>query len=467
MEELLNDARTLEFSSVLGRTLVKAEISCVLDEIRREVCSGFSPREPLRDIVARRAAARLSALSLPSLKSVVNATGVVVHTNLGRAPLAPQAVGAVLAVAGSYSNLEYSTENGARASRESHVEALIKSATGAQAALVVNNNAAALLLALSSLAAGREVIVSNGELVEIGGSFRIPDILAFSGAKMMAVGCTNSTRLHDWEGAINENTAALLKVHTSNYRLEGFCASARREEISALARERGLVFIEDLGSGLLRPLDVHFCEKEPVVRKCLDAGAGLVTFSGDKLLGGPQLGVIAGKKELVDKARKHQLLRAVRVDKMTLAAFEATLRLYLSERHAEIPVARMIEAKAGELRSKAQRLAGLLRRSAEKHGERDLRFSVVETEDAAGGGAFPALALPGYGVAVQSAARDAESLARGLRMSAESVIPAVRDGQVVLHVRALLPGDEKRIACAFIGIITEKKEGGGKREAKV
>jgi L-seryl-tRNA(Ser) seleniumtransferase len=455
MEELLNEAWALAYSSELGRELVKAEISGVLAEIRRDVGSGGAPHGTLPDLARARARARLSALAAPSLKRVVNATGVIVHTNLGRAPLAKSAVEAVRAVAPSYSTLEYSPENGARASRNAHVEALICGAAGAEAALVVNNNAAAVLLALSSVACGREVIVSNGELVEIGDAFRIPEILAFSGAKMTAVGCTNATRLHDWAGAINENTAALLKVHPSNYRLEGFCASTSRKELALLARERGLVFIEDLGSGLLAALDIPFAGKESVACECLAAGVDVVTFSGDKLLGGPQLGVIAGKKELVDKMRKHQLLRAVRADKMTLAAFEATLRLYLAERRGEIPVVRMIEAGADELRSKARRLARALRERAAKQGAKDLRFTVVETEDAVGGGAFPTDTLRGSGVAVYSAARSAESLARALRTAAVPIIPAVRGGKVILHVRTLLAGDEKRIAAAFQGLAEE------------
>jgi L-seryl-tRNA(Ser) seleniumtransferase len=363
---------------------------------------------------------------------------------------------AVNAVAGTYSTLEYSPESGGRGGRNAHVEWLICRMTGAEAALVVNNNAAAVLLALSSVAAGREVIVSSGELVEIGGSFRIPDILAFSGATMRSVGCTNATRIADYSGAITENTAALLKVHPSNYRVAGFVTTTSREELAALAGERGLVLIEDLGSGLLCPLSAAFAESEQTVRECLARGSHLVTFSGDKLLGGPQIGVIAGSKPLVDALRRHQLLRALRVDKMTLAAFEATLRLYLAGRQQEIPAIKMIEQDKNALLQKARRLCSLLRQiagqiaqAAAQAGACSVTCTVIETDDAVGGGAFPTDKLAGFGVGIRSPAFAAETLAAALRTAPTPVIPAIRDGQVILHVRTLLPGDEKTIAAVF------------------
>jgi L-seryl-tRNA(Ser) seleniumtransferase len=456
MEELLNAPWAAEFFESLGRDQVKNIIVCILDEIRREIRSGFQPELPLDCLVVCRAAELLRLKSSSTLKTVVNATGVVIHTNLGRAPLASEALAAVNAVSGTYNTLEYSPQKAGREGRNSHVEWLICGITGAEAALAVNNNAAAVLLALSSIAPGREVIVSSGELVEIGDSFRIPDILAFSGAKMTAVGCTNSTRISDWRGAITENTAVLLKVHPSNYRIEGFVASTSREELAALSWECGLVFMEDLGSGLLSPLNLPFPDREHSVRDCLAAGANIVTFSGDKLLGGPQIGIIAGSKQLIDKMRRHQLLRAVRVDKMTLAAFEATLRLYLSDRREEIPVVRMIELDKSALLQKARRLLRVLRKTAAKLGADDFCFSLVETQDAVGGGAFPTDALPGFGVGIRGTSRSAESLAAALRMSRIPVIPGIRDGQVVLHVRTLLDGDEKRIAAAFTQALNSK-----------
>ena len=449
MEEFLNAAWALEFSEYLGREQVKDIIASVINEIRREIRGGLQPEPPLDELVMRRSSDMLRPRSSSTLKRVVNATGVVVHTNLGRAPLAAAALAAVSAISGTYSTLEYAPEKGGRESRNTHIEWLIRRVTGAEAALVVNNNAAAVLLALSSVAAGREVIVSSGELVEIGDSFRIPDILSFSGANMTAVGCTNSTRIRDYRAAITENTAVLLKVHPSNYRIEGFTASTSREELAALAAERGLVFIEDLGSGLLFPLNLSFAEREHAVRDCLAAGVDIVTFSGDKLLGGPQIGVIAGSKELIDTMRRHQLLRVVRVDKMTLAAFEATLRLYLADRREEIPVVRMIEFNRDALLQKARRLRRMLQGTAAKSGAAEFRFSLVETLDAIGGGAFPTDRLPGFGVGIRPLSRGTESLAEALRTASVPVISAMRDGQVILHVRTLLDGDEKRIAASF------------------
>jgi L-seryl-tRNA(Ser) seleniumtransferase len=339
------------------------------------------------------------------------------------------------------------------------VEWLVCQLTGAEAALVVNNNAAAALLALSATAAGREVIVSSGELVEIGDSFRIPDILAFSGAKMIPVGCTNSTRIGDYRDAITENTAVLLKVHPSNYRIEGFVTSTTRESLAELAASRGLVFLEDLGSGLLGELEASFVNasvsREDPVRDCLKAGSGIVTFSGDKLLGGPQIGVVAGSKALIDRMRGHQLLRALRVDKMTLAAFEATLRLYLSGRRKEIPVIGMIEADPGDLHKKARKLCRVLKETAEKMNPGAFTLSVVETRDAVGGGAYPTGILGGFGVVRRPGSAEAwaaartEALAAGMRTAAIPVIAGISDGSVILHVRTLLKGEEGLIPGSF------------------
>jgi L-seryl-tRNA(Ser) seleniumtransferase len=458
MEELLQTPWAASFFAALGREEVKKAITSVLNEIRREIADGLPVDLPLDELVKRRSSALLCREAASTLKRAVNATGVVIHTNLGRAPLAEDARAAVNAAAEAYSTLEYSPEKGERDDRNAHIEWLICRITGAQAALAVNNNAAAVLLALSSAAAGREVIVSCGELVEIGGSFRIPEILAFSGAKMTAVGCTNSTRIGDWRKAISENTAALLKVHPSNYRIEGFSASASREELAALAAEHGLVFIEDLGSGLLAPLAIPFTARDQSVRECLASGVDIVTFSGDKLLGGPQIGVIAGSKRLIDAMRRHQLARALRAGKMPLAAFEATLRLYLAGRREEIPVIRMIEISGGALRQKAQRLLRVLRAAAARSGAPQCAFSLVETRDAVGGGAFPTDTLAGFGVAIRSPAFCAEKIADALRSAHIPVIGTIQDGLVILHARTLLDSDEKRIAASFSQAL---KEGSG------
>ncbi|GHV27779.1 L-seryl-tRNA(Sec) selenium transferase [Spirochaetia bacterium] len=465
MDDLLNTPWAAPFSGHLGRETVKKIIAETLDEIRREISGGVRaclPEDccPVDELVASRAATRLRLKSSSTLKPVVNATGVVIHTNLGRAPLAGEAIHAVNEIAGTYSTLEYDPEKGGRGGRNAHVEWSLCRMTGAEAALAVNNNAAAVLLALSATAKGREVIVSAGELVEIGDSFRIPEILCFSGAKMTAVGCTNSTRIKDYRDAITEDTAVLLKVHPSNYRIEGFVKSTSREELAELAAERGLVFMEDLGSGLLGPLGVpgnfkkFHASRKHSVRECLLAGSGIVTFSGDKLLGGPQIGVIAGSKKLIDKMRSHQLLRALRVDKMTLAAFDATLRLYLSGRQNTIPVIRMIELDKGVLLERARKLCRMLKRTAVNLNACDVDISVVETEDAIGGGSFPTDMLPGFGVALRSASVTAETLAAGLRTAPVPVIPAIHEGRVILHVRTLLSGDEKLIAAALEAAIS-------------
>jgi L-seryl-tRNA(Ser) seleniumtransferase len=450
MDELLNAPWAAEFIGPLGRETVKGTIAEALETVKRDIREGGLAGGAAEETCCR-ALSLLRRRQAGTLQPVVNATGVVVHTNLGRAPLAKEAIRAVQEIACSYSTLEYSLETGGRGSRNAHIEWMLRVLTGAEAALVVNNNTAAVLLALSSIAAGREVIVSCGELVEIGDSFRIPEILSFSGAKMTVVGCTNSTRIDDYRRAVTENTAALLKVHPSNYRIEGFVKSTGREELAELAASRGLVFMEDLGSGLLFQPDLPFASREASVRECLKAGSGIVTFSGDKLLGGPQIGVVAGSKPLIDRMKRHQLLRALRVDKLTLAAFEATLRLSLSGRQDEIPVIRMIEADPGDLLKEARRLCRRLTMIA---GEKapDAALSVVETADANGGGAYPTDTLPGFGVALRVPGR-AEALAAGLRCGPIPVIPGIQEGSVILHVRTLFPGDEEAIAAAFAGAL--------------
>jgi L-seryl-tRNA(Ser) seleniumtransferase len=459
MDELLNTPWAAQFSGSLGRELVKTIIAGALDHIRDEIRQGTPLKAPPDELAVGRAKISLGKRMSSTLRPVINATGVVVHTNLGRAPLAAEALRAVQAIAGAYSTLEYSLEKGGRGSRSAHVEWLVCQLTGAEAALVVNNNAAAALLALSATAAGREVIVSCGELVEIGDSFRIPELLAFSGAKMIAVGCTNSTRISDYRDAITENTAVLLKVHPSNYCIEGFVSSTPRESLAELAASHGLVFLEDLGSGLLGELEASFVNanvsREYPVRDCLKAGSGIVTFSGDKLLGGPQIGVIAGSKDLIDKMRGHQLLRALRVDKMTLAAFEATLRLYLSGRQKEIPVIGMIETDQKDLLKKARKLCRVLKETAEKMHAGDFVLSVTETRDAVGGGAYPTGILGGFGVAIRHGSAEpwalaqAKALAAGMRTAAFPVIAGISDGSVILHVRTLLKGEEDLIPASF------------------
>jgi L-seryl-tRNA(Ser) seleniumtransferase len=349
----------------------------------------------------------------PRLRRVINATGVIVHTNLGRAPLADSALDQVVAAARGYSNLEYDVDAGGRGSRQTHVADSLRRLTGAEAVLVVNNNAAAVMLALAALAEGREVIVSRGELIEIGDGFRIPDVLARSGARLHEVGTTNRTRAADYENAIGPETAVLLRVHQSNFRVVGFTEQPRLEELADIARAHDLALIDDLGSGAL--VDVG---DEPTARASLAAGADLVCFSGDKLLGGPQAGIVVGRADLVELLRRHPLQRALRADKLTLAALEGTLRLAL-DAPDEIPVLRMLRQPVETVRARAERLATLV------GGE------VEETIGRAGGGALPLTELPSFACAVD------EELAGRLRVGDPPVIGIVRDGRLLLDCRTL------------------------------
>jgi L-seryl-tRNA(Ser) seleniumtransferase len=364
----------------------------------------------------------LCALRAPRLRRVINATGVIVHTNLGRAPLAEAALDHVVAAARGYSNLEYDVPAGARGSRQAHVSDLLQRLTGAEAALVVNNNAAAMMLALAALAEGREVIVSRGELIEIGDGFRIPDVLVRSGARLREVGTTNRTRAADYERAVGPETAMLLRVHQSNFRVVGFTEQPSVADLAHVARRHELVFVDDLGSGALSDVG-----DEPTPRASLAAGADLVCFSGDKLLGGPQAGIVVGHAELVEQLRRHPLQRALRADKLTIAALEGTLRLAIDSAE-EIPVTRMLREPAEIVRARAEKLAQLV------GGE------VEETVARAGGGALPLTELPSFACAVE------QSLAEALRAGEPPVIGIVRDGRLLLDCRTLRDDEVDEVA---------------------
>ena len=369
----------------------------------------------------------LASARRPALRRVVNATGVIVHTNLGRAPLAAAALEHATEAARGYSNLEYDLGEGRRGSRQDHVATILRRLTGAEAAIVVNNNAGALLLALAALGEGRNVIVSRGELIEIGDGFRIPDVLARSGAHLVEVGTTNRTRAADYESAIDDRTALLLRVHQSNFRVVGFAEQPTIEELSAVARANSLPLVDDLGSGALLDLS-----DEPTARASLAAGADLVCFSGDKLLGGPQAGIVAGRAELVERLRRHPLHRALRIDKLSLAALEGTLLLYLDPERAlaEVPVLRMLREPAEAVRARADRLADAVA------GE------VEETVARVGGGALPLLELPSFACAVE------ESLASPLRRHEPAVVGIVRDGRLLLDCRTIADAELDEVAAA-------------------
>jgi L-seryl-tRNA(Ser) seleniumtransferase len=394
----------------------------VLARAREQIRAGADPGD-LGECLQE----ELRAARAPRLRRVINATGVIVHTNLGRAPLAAAALEQVTEAARGYSNLEYDVDAGGRGSRQTHVAELLHRLTGAEAALVVNNNAAAVLLALAALAEGREVLVSRGELIEIGDGFRIPDVLARSGALLREVGTTNRTRAADYENAVGAETAVLLRVHQSNFRVVGFTEQPRLEDLAGVAHEHELVLVDDLGSGAV--VDVG---DEPTARASLAAGADLVCFSGDKLLGGPQAGIVVGRADLVERLRRHPLQRALRADKLTLAALEGTLRLAL-EHPDEVPVLRMLREPPEAVRLRAERLAELV------DGE------VEETIGRAGGGALPLAELPSYACAVD------ERLAAPLRAADPPVIGIVRDGRLLLDCRTLSDEEVAEVASAIGG----------------
>ena len=385
--------------------------------------------------------ARLRTALSPSLRPVINASGVIVHTNLGRAPLGPAAVARLAAVAGGYTNLEYDLSGGRRGSRTVHAARLLAGLTGAESAVVVNNNAAAVLLALAALAAGREVVISRGELVEIGGGFRVPDVLRQSGAILREVGTTNRTRAADYAAAIGDRTALLLRVHPSNFRIEGFTERPALAELVGLGRRFDLPVVDDLGSGHLHELaDID----EPTVRESIAAGVAVCTFSGDKLLGGPQAGVIAGRRAELDRIRSHPLMRALRVDKLTYAALEATLIEHATGRAAEaVPVVRMIETPVAAIEARA---AALRSRLADVAG---LTVSIASTEATIGGGSTPGVTLPSRALAVEVAGRSPDDLAAALRAGAPPVIGRIAGERLLLDLRSVDPREDDDLAEAL------------------
>ncbi|HJR51303.1 MAG TPA: L-seryl-tRNA(Sec) selenium transferase [Gemmatimonadales bacterium] len=421
----------------------------VVDAVRESLAAARTRRAGPPESWAEDIRERIADRVRPSLRPVLNATGVVLHTNLGRAPLAPAAMAAMSEIGGGYSNLEFDLDTGARGSRSDHCRAALTAVTGAEDGLAVNNAAGALLLALGALAAGREVLISRGELIEIGGSFRIPDILERSGARLREVGTTNRTHLEDYRKALGPDVAAVLTVHRSNFEQRGFVATPDPAEIAVLAHDGGLPYLVDVGSGLVVDLEPWGLRGEPRVQDALDAGADLVVFSGDKLLGGPQAGCLAGRREAVARCRGYPTARAVRADKMTLAGLEATLSLYQDPARAvlEIPLLRMLTVSAEELFRLAQRLATLCPTA--------LAASLQPGESAVGGGSFPGAALPTTLVALDAGALGPDGLALRLRVGEPSVIARVSGGRVLLDPRTLPEESFPSVAAALVEALRE------------
>lgn len=440
VDKLLQTPEGTEWERTYGHELTVEAIRETLAAIRRAILS--SEPAPAQPEIVKQAGANLLRIVSPSLRPVINATGVIIHTNLGRAPLSDSAREAMDAAAKGYSNLEFELDEGERGSRYVHAVSLLQRLTGAEAALMVNNNAGAVLLALSAMARGREVVISRSQLVEIGGGFRIPDVMRQSGATLVEVGTTNRTYLRDYEAAITPETALLLRVHTSNFRLLGFTHQPGLEELVGLAHGRGLAVLDDLGSGTLLDTGDYGLTHEPTVQESVAAGADVVTFSGDKLLGGPQAGYIVGRKEWIEAMRKHPLTRALRLDKVAIAGIEATLRHYLFQEATEkVPVWRMIAASPEEMRRRALRWMRALRKSG-------LQVSVVAGASTVGGGSLPGETLPTWLLALTVPWPD--RLARALRTGHPAVVPRIEDDRVLFDPRTVLPAQDKPLLDAIV-----------------
>ena len=432
MNRLLDDPQISGCTSSAGREAVKTAVRETLEAARR-ASSGVPPFDVLRDTVVLRLAAETRRGLLPA----INATGVLLHTNLGRAPLARAALDAMRAAGSGYTNLEFDLDAGTRGSRYERASGILKAVTGAQDSLVVNNCAAAMLLIVDTFAKDREVIASRGELVEIGGGFRIPDVLARGGATLVEAGTTNKTSLDDYRRALSANTALLLRTHASNYRVSGFTASAQARELGALARSAGIPLVEDLGSGALVDLAAYGLPHERTVQEALADGAGLVAFSGDKILGGPQAGIIVGSAPLVARLRNNALLRALRVDKLTLAALVETLRCYTSsERLREIPFFAMLSASQQELRARARHYVHAIAGA-----------EAVESTAYAGGGALPEAAIAS--IAVVLPGTDAARTAAALRASAVPIVARTERDRVLLDLRTIFPEQDGTVIGAL------------------
>lgn len=439
IEQLRQRAAVRRLEARYGREALIAALRESAAALRDSLSRGEAPpadEDDASERLARDAEARLVRGFEPSLRRVINATGVIVHTNLGRAPLAAAALSRIAELGAGYTNLEYDVARGERGSRAVHAETLLTRLTGAQAAAVVNNNAGATLLMLAALADGREVLISRGELVEIGGGFRVPDVMAQSGALLREVGTTNRTRVADYAAALSERTGLILRVHPSNFRIQGFTERPALEDLVALGRQFTVPVVEDLGSGALLPL----VRDEPLVGHSISAGVDLVCFSGDKLLGGPQAGILLGRRDLIDRVRRHPLMRALRVDKLTYAALEATLIEYLAGRAVRtVPVVRMLSLTMEDLDARARRLSETLRAAG-------WDAETVDGMSTVGGGSAPGIELPTRLVAIARAGRSAADIEAYLRRADPPVIGRILQDRVVLDVRTMSADDDDTVA---------------------
>ncbi|MBI5232345.1 MAG: L-seryl-tRNA(Sec) selenium transferase [Coriobacteriales bacterium] len=432
------------------RSVVVTAVRESIEDARRRIFAGEELSYGV-EAAAADALARVAIAESPSLHRVINATGIIVHTNLGRSVLSAAAIDAVAEVARGYSTLEYDVESGERGSRHVHVESLLTELTGAEAAMAVNNNAAAVMMALAVLAHGKEAIVSRGQLVEIGGSFRVPDIMRESGATMIEVGTTNKTHLSDYEAAIGPNTGLILKVHSSNFRVVGFTEEVPVRDLVELAARHAVPVYEDQGSGVLFDLRRYGLPYEPTVRESIQQGADLVSFSGDKLLGGPQAGMIVGRWDIVQRLKKHPLARAMRLDKMTLAALETTLRTMRDEARAveEIPTLKMLTTPAAEIGARAHELAGRIEESTDGAAV----IEVVEDISRAGGGALPLADIPTFVVTIEPRAISDVDLESRMRLGEPTIVARLREGRLVIDPRTLLDAEEENVVVTRLGEI--------------
>lgn len=458
VDEVLCCSEIEKLNSIAPRVLIVDSVREVLDEIRQRILNGTDEEiEGFNidmDEIAYRVEGAVKTGLQPHLKRVINCTGIIIHTNLGRAVLCNDAVNAILRVAGNYSNLEYDLACGERGSRYSHMEDIIKRITGAEAAMAVNNNAAAVLLVLSTMCRGREAVVSRGELVEIGGSFRIPEVMEQSGAILKEVGSTNRTHLYDYENALNENTGVLLKVHTSNYRILGFTEEVSGRELSELGKKRGIPVVEDIGSGSFIDFSKYGLSYEPTVQEAISSGIDIVTFSGDKMLGGPQAGIIAGKKEYIDRMKRNPLTRALRIDKMTIAALEATLKKYIDEEEAvkSIPVISMITEKSESVKERAGVLLDKIKNAVGDKAE----VSVLMEHSQIGGGAMPLENLPTYALSVKPHNLSVNKLEQKLREAEVPIIVRAHNDSILIDVRTVKEDEYSIISSTLRDILQEE-----------